>query len=109
MIRGTTPTITITLPFAVSTVEKFRLYILQGNDTVLTKTEEDCTFSGMSVSVALTEEETYSLSAKKRAEIQARFLLTGGTVGGTKAVFEDVYDMGGEVEILTPEEDENDG
>lgn len=102
MIRGTTPTITYNFPFAASTISKFRMYFIQGNETILTKDESDCTFSGQSVSVTLTQEETYSFTAKKRLETKSRFMLFNGNVGGTKSKFLDVEDTGGEQEILVP-------
>ena len=100
MIRGTTPTITYNFPFAVSGISKIRIYFLQGKDTILTKNETDCTKSGQSVSVTLTEEETYMFNAKKRVETKSRFLLSDGTVGGTKSKFIDVEETGGAKEIL---------
>lgn len=100
MIRGTTPTITYNFPFAVSGIDKIRIYFLQGKETIITKDEDDCTMSGQSVSVTLTEEETYMFNAKKRVETKSRFLLTNGTVGGTKSKFIDVEETGGEKEIL---------
>ena len=100
MIRGTTPTITYNFPFAVSGISKIRIYFLQGKDTILTKNEADCTKSGQSVSVTLTEEETYMFNAKKRVETKSRFLLSDGTVGGTKSKFIDVEETGGAKEIL---------
>ena len=100
MIRGTTPTITFNFPFAVSGIAKMRIYFMQGNETLLTKDEDDCTFNDQAVSVTLTQQETYSFSAKKRLETKSRFMLFDGTVGGTKSKFIDVEDTGGEVEIL---------
>lgn len=100
MIRGTTPTITYNFPFSVSTIEKFRMYFIQGNETILTKDEDDCTFSGQNVSVTLTQNETYLFSAKKRVETKSRFLLSDGSVGGTKGKFFDVEETGGTEEIL---------
>lgn len=100
MIRGTTPTITYNFPFAVSGIDKIRIYFIQGNETLITKTENDCTFDGQAVSVTLSEEETYSFSAKKRLETKSRFLLSSGTVGGTKPKFIDIEETGGDKEIL---------
>ena len=100
MIRGTTPTVTYNFPFAVSSIVKFRMYFLQGNDTILTKSESDCTFDGQTVSVTLTQNETYQFSAKKRLETKARYLLSNGKVGGTKGKFIDIEDTGGTVEVL---------
>ena len=103
MIRGTTPTITYNFPFAVSSIDKIRIYFLQGKDTIITKNEGDCTMSDQSVSVTLTEEETYMFNAKKRVETKSRFLLSNGTVGGTKGKYIDVEETGGEKEILGSE------
>lgn len=100
MIRGTTPTITYNFPFAVSGISKIRIYFLQGKDTLITKTESDCTFSGQSVSVMLTQQETFKFSAKKRLETKSRFLLSTGVVGGTKPKFIDVEETGGNDEVL---------
>lgn len=85
MIRGTTPTITYNFPFEVDSIEKFRMYFVQGKNVVLTKTEEECTFSGTTVSAILTQEETYAFSTKKLLQTKARFLLEDGSVCGTKA------------------------
>ena len=101
MIRGTTPMVVYNMPFEVSLIEKIRIYFLQGNDTLITKTEEDCAFDGTQVALQLSEEETYLLSSKKRLETKARYKLKNGTVGGTLPKFVDVYETGGEVEILT--------
>ncbi len=103
MIRGTTPTITYNFPFSVSDITKFRMYFMQGSETVLTKTEDDCTFSGQAVSTTLTQQETYNFSSKKRLETKARYLLSDGKVGATTAKFIAVEDTGGEVEVLVNE------
>jgi hypothetical protein len=104
MIRGTTPTVIYVFPFEVDNIEKFRMYFIQGKETILTKTEEDCTFDGTEVSVTLTEEETYQFSSKKRLESQARYLLSNGKVFGTKPKIIDVYETGEEA-ILVPAEE----
>ena len=103
MRRGTTPTITYNFPFAVSSIDKIRIYFLQGKDTIITKDEDDCTMDGQAVSVILTEEETYMFNAKKRVETKSRFLLSNGTVGGTKGKYIDVEETGGAKEILGEE------
>lgn len=95
MIRGTTPTITITFPFEVDTITKFNMYFNQGKDNILTKTESSLSFSGYTVSAVLSQEETYLFSPKKRVEITARYKFTGGTVGAMKPKYIDVYDVDG--------------
>lgn len=92
MIRGTTPTVVYKFPFATSQFTKFRMYFIQGKDTVLTKTEEDCLFIGKTVSVRLTEEETLLFTAKKRLETKSRFQLADGQVGGTRPKFIEIID-----------------
>lgn len=92
MIRGTTPTVVYKFPFATSQFTKFRMYFIQGKDTILTKTEEDCLFLGKSVSVRLTEAETLLFTAKKRLETKARFQSADGTVGGTRPKFMEVLE-----------------
>ena len=106
MIRGTTPTITCTFPYAVSSLSAIRIYFIQGNETLLTKKETDCTFNGYNASVTLTEEETFLFTAKKRLEIKVRYLKTDGNVCGTRSKFVDVYDTGDEA-ILISEDDNN--
>lgn len=103
MIRGTTATVVYKFPFPVQNIDKFRMYFLQGNETLVTKTEEDCTFGLRTVSVTLTQEETYTLSSKKRLGTRARFSFNNGRVGGTKMRYLDVYDSGGDEEILESE------
>lgn len=99
MIRGTTPTIILKFPFEVASITQIRVYFMQGNDTVLTKEETDCVFDDDTVSITLTEAETFMFSPKKRCEIKCRFA-TGGVVGGTISKFVDVYDTGDPEEIL---------
>ena len=106
IIRGTTPTINYSFSFAASTIEKTRIYFIQGNETLLTKDEDDCTMNGNTVSVTLTEAETYLFSVKKRLETNARVMQTGGFVGATKSVFIDIDDTGGGEEILVEESTE---
>lgn len=98
MTRGTTPTIKIKFPFAVASITQIRVYFMQGSETVLVKEETDCSFEDDTVSVPLTEEETFMFSPKKRCEIRCRFA-TGGVVGGIISQFIDVYDTGSE-EVL---------
>ena len=95
MIRGTTPTIHFKFPFDVSDISKFRMYFLQGNQTILVKDESKLVFSGKAVSVKLTQEETLLFSPKKRLEIRTRFVYgEDDSVAGTRTVFLDVEDTG---------------
>ena len=100
MIRGTTPTVTITFPFAVNTITKFVMYFNQGKDSLLTKTENDLTFDGYTVSATLTQEESYLFSPKKRVEVSARYKFSDGSVGAIKPRYLDVYDVDGNTDTI---------
>lgn len=72
MIRGTTPTLNFTLPFACSTITACSIAFAQDEDIVLEKTLGDCQTNGNTLSVELTEEETLLLDSRKVLEIQVR-------------------------------------
>lgn len=79
MYRGTTPTLTFTLPFEASDLDILNIAFcqvkaLEGFDPkiIFEKTLADCTISGKSVKVNLSESDTLKLGAKKNVEIQLR-------------------------------------
>ena len=76
MKRGTTPTHTFTLPFDVSVIEKARVLYSQGEELKLTKT--DCVLDGNTLTVKLTQEDTFKLDCGKFVDIQLRVLTPGG-------------------------------
>ncbi len=80
MIRGTTPTLEFILPFDTSLIAEMYVTIAQGEKTVLEKTLSDCSCSGTSVSLALTQEDTLRLQQQphSRAEMQIRVRTTAG-------------------------------
>ena len=80
MIRGTTPTLEFTLPFDTSLIAEMYVTKAQGEKTVLEKTLSDCSCSGTSVSLALTQEDTLRLQQQphSRAEMQIRVRTTAG-------------------------------
>lgn len=81
MIRGTTPTLESILPFDTSLIAEMYVTIAQGEKTVLEKTLSDCSCSGTSVSLALTQEDTLRLQQQphSRAEMQIRVRTTAAT------------------------------
>lgn len=83
MIRGTTPTHIFNLPFAASTISKLRLTYAQNGDTVLEKTETDCTFDGNTVSVKLSQEESLLFEEQYKVELQLKALTTDGETMAT--------------------------
>lgn len=78
MRRGTTPTLTFTLPFSTDGIDVLNLAFSQkdknGRDSIVfQKTLEDVTLNKFTVSLTLTEEETLKLSNKKGClDIQMR-------------------------------------
>ena len=80
MVRGTTPTLTFTLPFPVSTLSAMYINISQHFENIqIEKALTDCTVSGNDVSVVLTQDDTLRLVAGRQAFIQIRARTTDGT------------------------------
>jgi hypothetical protein len=78
MIRGTTPTHNFVLPIETEMVQAIQIIYAQKGETVLTKGKGDCTFDGNSVSVKLTQQETFMFSEDEYVEIQIRVLTPAG-------------------------------
>ena len=76
MIRGTTPTLTFTLPFSTSTIRSLMLTFSQSGKEVFTLEKEDCTLDDTSVIVHLTQEQTLKFLTTALVEIQMRVLTT---------------------------------
>ncbi len=80
MVRGTTPTLTFTLPFPVSTLSALYINISQHYESIqIEKSLSDCTISGNDVSVILTQDDTLKLVAGRQAFIQVRVRTSDGT------------------------------
>ena len=79
MYRGTTPTLTFTLPFEASTLSEYWVTVSQRYDNIrIDKDSSDCTASGSTITVTLTQEETLRLVPDKPAGIQLRVLTSDG-------------------------------
>ena len=75
MIRGTTPILHFTLPFAVSELSEYWITISQRYENIkIDKTNADCTASGSEITLTLTQEDTLKLMPDKPAYIQIRAL-----------------------------------
>lgn len=75
-----------TLPFDAALVRKAEIVYAQQWERVITKTESACEFTGNTVQLTMTAEETMRLNHKKSLQVQAQFLLWGG-----KRVRTDIY------------------
>lgn len=78
MRQGTTPKHIFTLPFAASLASVIQITYQQGNEIVLQKNTGDCTPDGNTVSVKLTQEDTFKFDARQDVMIQIRVLTAGG-------------------------------
>lgn len=74
MIRGTTPTITFNLPFAVSLIDKIWVTFSQFNAEVFTIENVGLEMKDLTISVKLTQEQTLLLNHNFNVDIQLRIL-----------------------------------
>lgn len=72
MYRGTTPTLTFTLPFDSAELTVCSIAFAQGDTVVLEKTLSDCQRAGRTLSVTLTERDTLRFDCNKNVKIQLR-------------------------------------
>ena len=78
MIGGTTPTHTFNIPFDTSMLKEIKVLYTQNDALVLEKYTSDCKLDGATISVTLTQEDTFLFDYKKVVEIQLRVLTLGG-------------------------------
>jgi len=86
MRQGTTPTLTFTLPFETTGLTKCDIDFAQNNKVVLNKDIDDCTLSGYTVSVALTEAETLALNTKQLLEMQISVKKSDSSIARSKPI-----------------------
>ena len=90
MIRGTTPTLTFTLPFNVSELSEYYISIGQLNglaiDGVIEKDQDDCTSSGKVITCVLSQADTLKLHADYPVRIQLRAKTSGGVAMASKMI-----------------------
>ena len=77
MIRGTTPTHTFTIPFEASDIEVARVIYSQNDKEIFTKTAAECALIDKSISVKLTQEETFLFNCNYPVQIQLRGKMKG--------------------------------
>lgn len=80
MPRGTTPTHVFELPVHASVVQNIRLIYQQHGKTLLRKEAADCKLEGFTVSIRLTQEETFLFDHNELYRVQMRVLTTEGDV-----------------------------
>jgi len=78
IVRGTTPTFTLTFPDTVDLTEADNVYVtFTSGDIVMTKTGTDLDVTAHEISVYLTQEETFSFGIGN-IEIQANWTVNNG-------------------------------
>lgn len=70
MLRGTTPTLTFTLPFSASTIDNAYVSFAQYGAVKIDKPFRDCQADGNKLIVKLSQTETLSLRSGTAVEIQ---------------------------------------
>lgn len=91
MIRGTTPEYTFTLPFETELIETGRISFAQDGRLILQKTMDDCVLEAQSITLKLTQEETFRFDSNGGyAEIQIRILTTGGDALASELLYDTV-------------------
>ena len=85
-IRGTTPTVSFNLPFSVSTINNCEVYFAQNDNLLFTKTMSDCTMSGTTLNVRLTQADTLLFDEEEKMQVQIRFVFMNGDVDATEII-----------------------
>ena len=79
MRRGTTPTLTFTLPFNVETCTRVWVTFAQCKKEVFTLEATDCQISGNEITVKLSQEQTLKLCPDYAVDVQIRLKEADGT------------------------------
>ena len=78
MRLGSTPKHEFALPFDVSLVKEFKVTYKQNGKIILEKYLDDFVIDGNTLSVTLTQEETFLFAGGVKIELQARVLTMSG-------------------------------
>lgn len=78
MRLGSTPKHEFTLPFDVSLIKEFKVTYKQNGEIILEKYFNDFEVNGNTLSITLTQEETFLFTEGTNVELQARVLTMGG-------------------------------
>lgn len=81
---GTTPTHCFSLPFDVSLIQAIEITYGQNGKVVLQKDERDCTMEGNTVSVELSQLDTFEFKGGENVQIQLRVLDINGAVSASE-------------------------
>lgn len=80
MKRGTTPTHEFVLPFSVDNIDDVEITYCQNGKEILKKYADQCTMDGKTISLKLSQDETFAFDENVNVEIQLRVLTKGEDV-----------------------------
>lgn len=72
VVRGTTPTFTLTLPFNAEAITILSVAFAQNEKVLINKTLNDVLIAGKQITITLTENETLLFEDKSEIELQLR-------------------------------------
>lgn len=84
MQRGTTPTLSFSIPIDTSLLDAVWVTLSQNDTEIVTKTMSECELDGNIIRAKLTQADTLLLSTDYDTEIQLRVRTKDGTVPETK-------------------------
>jgi hypothetical protein len=93
MIQGTTPTHKFNLPFNTDSIERVRIVYEQAGDVVLTKENEECTLSGNTVLVRMSQEDTLKFKSNVNTRIQVHLRTKSGEAYASNLMRVSVYEL----------------
>ena len=92
MRRGTTPTVTFTIPVDCENLEAADITFSNPGGAFISKGKDDMTKAGNKISVRLTQEETLAFRANSKVMIQCAIRVSNGTGMRSKSHEEPVED-----------------
>lgn len=93
MVRGTTPTLEFTLPFDTSLLTAAFITLAQSGRVIIDKSLADCTCSGQTLTLVLTQEETLKFDTRHSTEIQVRVKTAEGNALASRIITENTYNI----------------
>lgn len=100
IIRGTTPTIALTVTdFELRETDTIHLYFSQNNKLKLTKVTPDVEIDGNQVITTLTQGDTFELK-KGEVKMQFRLKTEGGVVMASTETYDEVQDVDDKDEVI---------
>ena len=91
MKRGTTPTHIFTLPVDTGLLSNIRIIYAQHGNPILVKEGNSCQLEDNTVTVKLSQEETFRFDHRTFVEIQLRALTKDGEAMNSDIIKADVY------------------